>query len=203
MPIAANTNIRMAGSETFIIEYLLHNGFDSRTSGIDSPTGVDYDNPLQRTVVSDGTVSPVDTIKDQSIDPLHNDEIILGYEHAFENGWSVGVRGIYRKLGEFIEDVGINPAIVEWAVANGYSYDDVSWIIDPSEQPIVYVLTNPGTDMIVATDLLEDELVWMHLTAEQLEYPKPKRTYKAIEFTFGRENDGVWDLQGILYIFDQ
>jgi hypothetical protein len=198
MPIAANTNIRMAGAEIFIQEYLTHAGFANRNIGIDNPNGVDYDNPLQRTVSGDGTVPPVDTVKDQTVDPLHGDEIILGYEHSFDNGWTAGIRGIYRTLGVQIDDIGINPAIVEWAVDNGWEYDDVSWIIDKAEQPIVYVLSNPGTDMVVATDLLTDDgsLVWMNLTAEQLEYPKPKRTYKALEFTFSRENDGVWDLQG-------
>lgn len=196
MPIAANTNIRMSGAETFIQEYLRHNGFANRTPGVDTPTGVDYDNPLLFQLIGDGEIPDVATIKDEKIDPLHSDEMILGYEHSFDNGWTAGVKGIYRKLSVQIDDIGINPAIVAWAVENGYEYDDVSFIIDPEVSSIVYVLANPGTDMRVATNLLEDELVWMDLTAEMLGYDAPRRIYKALEFTFSRENDGVWDLQG-------
>lgn len=197
MPIAANTNIRMAGSENYIQEYLRHNGFDARTPVIDSPTGVDYDNPLEYTLISDGQIPDPSEIKDQSIDPLFSDEFILGYEHVFDNDWIVGVRGMYRDLGRQIDDVGINPAIYAWALENGYAEEDVNFLITRDE-PIVYVLTNPGTDMRVATHLLSDDgsLVWMDLTAEQLGYDKPKREYKALEFTFNRPFDGTWDLNG-------
>lgn len=196
MPIAANTNIRMSGAETFIEEYLRHNGFDARVVGPDTPTGVDFNNPLQYTLVGDGEIPPTETILDQTVDPLYSDEYILGYEHVFDNGIVVGVRGMYRSLETQIDDVGINPAIVDWALQNGYTYDEVSWIIDPAQHGIDYVLTNPGTDMRVATDLLTDDgsLVWMDLTREQLGYPKPKREYKAIELTFTRPWDGVWEL---------
>jgi hypothetical protein len=197
MPIAANTNIRMSGAETFIEEYLRHNGFAARTPGIDTPTGVDYANPLQYTLIGDGEIPDPATIKDESIDPLYSDEYILGYEHVFQNEWVVGVRAMYRELGKQIDDVGVNPAIFAWALENGYAEEDVEFLISLAE-PIHYVLTNPGTDMRVATDTLTDDgsLVYMDLTAEQLGYDKPKRKYKALEFTFNRPFDGVWDLNG-------
>lgn len=200
MPIAANTNIRMAGAETFIQEFCLHDGFDQR-----DPTTAAPSNPqcgpsdaLQYTVTGDGEIPPVDTIKDQNVDPLYSDEYILGYEHVFDNGWTVGIRGMYRTLGSQIDDVGINHATVAWALENGYELDDVFWILDPAQHGIDYVLTNPGTDMRVATDLLTDDgsLVWMDLTADMLEYEQVKRKYKAIEVTFSREDDGVWSLDG-------
>jgi hypothetical protein len=198
MPIAANTNIRMSGAETFIQEFLTHNGFDARTPGIDSPTGVDYANPLQRTISGDGEIPDTATIKDQSVEPLYSDEFILAYEHVFENDWVIGVRGMYRSLETQIDDVGINPGIHAWALRNGYTADEVDFLLDPSQESIVYVLTNPGTDMRVATDLLTDDhsLVWMDITAEELGYEKPKREYKALEFTFSRPDDGIWELNG-------
>lgn len=195
MPIAANTNIRMAGAELFIEEYLTHAGFANRNAD-DTPNGVDYDNPLQYTLSSDGTVPDVSTIKDQTIDPLKGDEFILGYQYDFDNGWRVGVNAMYRTLSTQIDDVGINHATVLWALENGYELSDVAWIMDPSQHGIDYVLTNPGTDMTVVTDLLGDELVTMNLTSELLGYEKAKRKYKALEFTFAREFDGVWDLAG-------
>jgi len=198
MPIAAMVNILMAGAFSGSNEFLRHNGFEARDPVTDLPTGVDYDNPLRTTAYGDGTVGDPSTIKDQTVDPMYLDEFILGYEHLFANQVTVGVRAMYRELGRVIEDIGINPAMVAWAVENGYAYDDVSWIINPALAPINYVLGNPGTGMRVATDWLTDDgsLVWMDLTAEQLGYPKPKREYKALEFTFSRPFDGVWELDG-------
>jgi len=198
MPIATLVNIAMAGAYSGIGEWLRHNGFDAREPVSDAPTGVDYANPLLYRVFGDGTVGDPSTIKDRTVEPMYSDEFILSYEHLFDNQVTVGVRAMYRELGRVIDDIGINPAIVAWALENGYAYDEVSWIINPAFAPIHYVLGNPGTGMRVATDWLTDDgsLVWMDLTAEQLGYPKPKREYKALEFTFSRPFDGVWELNG-------
>ena len=61
---------------------------------------------------ADGTVPPVDTIKAENVDPLFSDEYILGFEHAFDNDWIMGVRYVQRELSTQIDDIGINPAIV-------------------------------------------------------------------------------------------
>ncbi|MEJ2274193.1 MAG: carboxypeptidase regulatory-like domain-containing protein, partial [Woeseiaceae bacterium] len=67
MPIAANTNIRMSGAENYIEEYLRHNGYDERNSGTDIPTGVDYANPLQYNLISDGEIPDPSTIKAEQV----------------------------------------------------------------------------------------------------------------------------------------
>jgi hypothetical protein len=196
MPIAANTNIRLSGEETFIEEFLRHDGFAARTPGVDTPTGVDFANPLEVNVFADSYIPRLETLKDQTVDPLYSDEFILGYEHVFDTGIIFGVRGMYRELAVQIDDVSINHAIVDWAVDNGYTYEDVRWIINPEWTGPIYILTNPGTDMVVYTDVLTNDgsLVLIDLTAEQLEYPKTKREYKALELTFQRPWDGVWEL---------
>jgi hypothetical protein len=195
MPVAANTNIRMSGAELFIEEYLRHNGFDERQSGTDAPTGVDYANPIQYNLVSDGTVPSVATIKAEQVDPLFSDEYMIAIEHAFDNEWVVGARYTYRELTTQIDDIGINPATVAWALDNGYDLDDVYWIMDPSEHSIDYVLANPGENIRVATDLLTEDgsLVYMDLTAEMLGYPKPKRKYNSIELTAEKDTD-TWGI---------
>jgi hypothetical protein len=195
MPVAANTNIRMSGAEYFIEEYLKHDGFDNRNAD-DTPSGVDYANPAQFSLVSDGTVPPVDTIKAENVDPLFSDEYILGLEHAFDNDWILGVRYVQRDLSTQIDDIGINPAIVAWALENGWGINDEIggghelWhLMDPAQMGIEYVLTNPGEDIRVATRRLETDgsLTWMDLTAEQLGYPTPKREYKSVEVTIEKE----------------
>jgi len=195
MPIAANTNIRAAGAELFIQEYLKHAGFDNRNPD-DSPTGVDYANPASYSLASDGTVAPVDTIKAENVDPLFSDEFILGIEHAFDNDWVVGARYVQRELSTQIDDIGINPAIVAWALENGWGLNDeiadgarLYELMDKAAFSIDYVLANPGEDMRVATRRLEldGSLTWMDLTADQLGYPKPKREYKSVELTVEKE----------------
>jgi len=203
MPIASNTSIRMSGAELFITEYLKHAGFDNRNSD-DTPTGVDYANPASYSLSSDGTVPPVDTIKAEGVDPLFSDEYILGFEHAFDNDWVMGVRYVQRELSTQIDDIGINPAIVDWALANGWDMNDEIadgaqlWqLLDKGEFAIEYVLANPGEDMRVATRRLEldGSLTWMDLTAEQLGYPKPKREYKSVELTIEKETED-WGVFG-------
>lgn len=196
MPIAANTNIRMAGAEFFDEGFYRHDGFANRNSD-DTPSGVDYADPIQYTLIGNGEIPDIATIKDENIEPLHQDEYQLGWEHSFNNGWTVGLHGTYRTLSVQIDDVGINHALFAWALENGYDDADVRNLIDPSQHSVIYVLTNPGTDMTVGTDALPGgELTTVNLTAEQLEYPKVDRSYKAVEFTFEREHDGVWGIQG-------
>jgi len=199
MPIATNTSIRMSSAEYFLTEYLKHAGFDNRNSD-DTPTGVDYANPASYSLSSDGTVPPVDTIKAAGVDPLFSDEYILGFEHAFDNDWVMGVRYVQRDLSTQIDDIGINPAIVSWALENGWGlYDEIApsgttphylWqLLDKREFSIEYVLANPGEDMRVATRRLapDGSLTWMDLTAEQLGYPKPERDYRSVELTIEKE----------------
>jgi hypothetical protein len=201
MPIAANTNIRMSGAELFIQEYLKHAGFDNRNPD-DTPTGVDYANPASYSLASDGTVPPVDTIKAENVDPLFSDEWILGFEHAFDNDWVMGVRYVQRELSTQIDDIGINPAIVAWALENGWDLNDeiggghgggnyLYELMAKDEFSIEYVLANPGEDITVATDLLEMDgsLTVMNLTSEMLGYEKPKREYKSVEFTMEKETE--------------
>jgi len=192
MPIAANTNIRLSGAEFFTEGFYRHDGFDSRQSGTDIPNGVDYANPIQFDAISDGEIPPVAITKAEGVDPLFSDEIILGFEHQFDNDWIVGVRGVYRELSTQIDDIGINHAIVAWAIDNGYDVDDVWEWMDPSQHGIEYVLANPGESIIVSTDTISpldgsDGLVRMDLSAEQLGYPKANREYTSIEFTAEKE----------------
>ena len=93
-----------------------------------------------------------------------------------------------------IEDVAIDAAVIPWAEANGLDASAFSGFHQ-------YVLTNPGQDMTITTaGVLDmdgnnaDQTVTF--TAEELGYPKGVRTYNAVDFTFEREWDGVWSLQG-------
>jgi hypothetical protein len=192
----------MSGAENYIEEYLRHAGYAARSAGTAIPTGVDYANPLQYNLISDGEIPDPSTIKAEQVNPLFSDEWVVSVEHALDNDWLggewvVGAQYTHRVLSTQIDDIGINPATVAWAVANGYDINDVYWIIDPEQHPIDYVLANPGEDIRVATDLLtaDGSLVWMDLTAEMLGYDKPDRTYDALELTAEKETE-KWGISG-------
>lgn len=226
LPIATNTNIRMAASEIFTADWYLLDGLNADDTPI-----YDTANVLQNVVYGDGEIQDPVSLRDANIKPMYQDEFLLGYEHQFDNGWSVSATAIYRKLGVLIEDIAIDAAVPGWAAANGYQADDLpgadgfltggnfgpDGIEDTADDVNYaadniagasstfsgfhqYVLTNPGQDMLVGTNDLNNAdgtpagLVIMDLSADALGYPEGKRTYKAIQLTASREWDGKWSL---------
>jgi len=124
---------------------------------------------------------------------MYQDEYALGYSYDFDE-WTVGIRGVYRKLGRLIEDVAIDAAVNKWAAENGLDSSAYSGFHQ-------YVLTNPGQDITTTTTgILDadgnpaDQVVTF--SAADLGYPEGERTYKAIEITFSRAWDGVWSFDG-------
>ncbi|MCG7645193.1 TonB-dependent receptor [Alteromonas sp. Cnat3-28] len=189
LPIAANTNIRLAGAETYTQEYYEFEGFADEALGIPNLTGA---KTQPDDVFADGTAKSPDEIVDQNLDSMYSDEFIAGYQFQLNDEWSMSIQGTYRELSTTIEDVAIDAAVIEWAEANGYG--DVTDIWDGFHQ---YVLTNPNSDMRIGTTELpgaEGELVFMDLSAEDLRYPDSVRKYAALDFMWQRAWDGVWML---------
>lgn len=178
LPIAANTNIRMAGNEFFTQQWYYLDGINS-----DGTPVYDQNALITENILSDGEVPDVSEILDQEIDPMYQDEYILGYERVVGDNWTVGVKGIYRDLKSVIDD--ITPALA--VEANGY--DDSG--------ALSYILTNPGQDVTVKYDQDGDgTLEQTTFTAADLGYPEPVRKYAAIEFTFERAWNDDWSLRG-------
>lgn len=175
LPIANNTNARLSGAELFFETwYLFDGGIDAVT---DVPTSIDENGiPTTQEVspihyFSDGSIPDTRTIVDSSIEPMYQDEFILGYKHRFDNAWSVGVNYINRQLSSTIDDVRV-------------------------EQVGQYILTNPGSDITVYVENEAGELVETTLNADDIGFPEAKRKYDALELTFERAFDGLWSLQG-------
>lgn len=184
LPIASNTNVRLAGAELFTQDFYELLGLNSD----DTPILGDL---IDSAIFGDGTIPDPDAIRDLNIDPMYQDELILGYEKEMFDGFKAGVRYIYRDLKSTIEDVAIDAAVIQWAgdrlTLDGETAADV-W--GGFHQ---YVLTNPGEDMRI---FLPEYGEYADLSAELLGYPKSKRTYKAVEFYFEKVWDGQYYLQG-------
>lgn len=205
LPVAVNTNQRLAGAEFFIQDTwtLDRTGGpnDLNNDGIDDAT----DEPilgtfLGSTNLASGEVRPISTQVDKELDPMYVDEFILGYEQRVFGDWTLGIKGTYRELGTAIDDVAIDAAVLEYceAAGGGLSAAICYNVWYGFHQ---YVLTNPGEDMVItlsgedldrATGGVITDDREITLTADQLNYPTPDRTYKAVELSLEKPFDGLW-----------
>jgi len=204
LPFASNTAFRQVGSEIYIRERFYYDGFNG--DGVPILTGQftgssTYQNacPIQLTtypfsdgqhcnVTGNGTVPSSDALIDANLKATKETEWVLGYEQDVL-GLRLGLNYIHRELNRTAEDVAIDEAVNNYCAANGITGCSSTWTGFHQ-----YVITNPGSDMTVALDGLDGRTVTF--TAAELGYPKAKRTYDAVEFTFNRPWDGVWTLAG-------
>jgi len=183
LPMPTQVNMNLSGAflltnEFFVLENL-------------NPDGTPIKGELLAIDVRfDGTVPDTTELLDTDLDPTYQDEFILGYVWQVAEGWSLGVRGIYRDLKNVIEDVSVGNALNDYAAANGYE-DFWTWPY------ATYVLTNPGTDASLLWDLNYDgNYEEVYLSADEIGVPKASRTYKALEVYFERSWQDGWALQG-------
>ncbi|GAA4349017.1 TonB-dependent receptor [Kangiella taiwanensis] len=194
LPVATNTNVRLAGSEFFTEQFFELNGLNADDSPIKGPAL----GPVS--VFGNGEVADERAIVNQNLDPMYQDEYSVGYEMAFENNVTAGIQFIHRDLKSTLEDVAIDAAVLDWAEENG-----MTQTVDGEDPEDVwtgfhqYVLTNPGQDMRIYLPEFEQ---FADLSAEQLGYPESERKYNAIKLDFERPWDGDWALQGS-YVWSQ
>ena len=116
---------------------------------------------------------------DQDMDPVYQDELILGFQSMIDDKWSWGVRGIYRKLNNAIDDMEITSTGI---------------VCDGEPVGVGFVMGNPGEPLTVFTDtncdgendaLRHDRHVARRAgrcstttatTSATAGYPEPKRT---------------------------
>ncbi len=191
LPIAANTNIRMSGGETYIHDFY---DWDGAVGGDLTPQalGAQY----AQDVFGNGSVPDTRSTTDRNIEPMYQAEFILGYQYYLDSGMELGIKGIYRNLETTIEDVAIDAAVIDYYNSGG-AWDDtlvggatVEEVFTGFHQ---YVLTNPGADMEV---YIPEQDEYISLTAAQLRYPEAKRQYGAIELNFTRPFDDRWAIAG-------
>ena len=194
LPIAANTNIRMSGNETYIHDYYDWDGVSIGSEQVPANLGPIYDT----IVYGDGTIPDTRSTTDANIEATFQKEYILGYQTTldtnigfgnFELGTiQLGIKGIWRELDTAIEDVAIDAAVINYYNSTG------NWTADGTVEDTFggfhqYVLTNPGKAMSVYIPENDEQI---NLTAAQLGYPKATRDYTAIELTLNRPLQNGW-----------
>ncbi len=203
LPFASNTSFRMTGSEYYFRERYAFNGtLDANglpVLGAQITNRADYQStcPFLLTKASSGNFCSVTgngDVADTSALIAHNlkatkeQEWIFGYEHKLGR-WNLGVNFTRRKLLTTAEDAAIDAAVLQYCADNNIAGCSSTWTGFHQ-----YVVLNPGQDLVVNLDGLDGREVTF--TADQLGYDKAKRKYTAVEFTFERPFDGVWNLGG-------
>ena len=197
LPVAANTNIRLAGSETFLQDwYTLPVGAGGVYSGnLISPT---LGTRVQADILSPGGVAPVSTLVTKNLKPQYMDEFILGGEFKFADRWRAGINLTYRKLGAVLEDIDLDGSGTYTSIIDAFCNTQSQTFCNPAVNPSVgsggYILFNPGRDVVVDVVDAAGNLHEISLPNSFLKVPKAERKYYAAEFKVDREFDGTWGL---------
>jgi hypothetical protein len=184
LPVANNTNVRLAGNESDMRQYFElegwtaadYNGIAYNIPQLGAQIGADE-------VLADGSVPDTTSIVDADLDPMSQDEVIIGYQAMLDEQWSWGIKGTRRVMDGAIDDM-----IIDHAIASKFGCSDYH-----ANQ---YVLGNPGEDMTVYSDTNCDGDVddWVTFTAEELVYDKAERKYSAIDLNVKKAWDGIWSI---------
>jgi len=178
LPVAANTNIRLSGGETYIHTYYAWDGVSA--DEYDVPTNLGA--VLETQVFADGDVPDTRSVTDANIEPMYQEEYVLGYDKLMDSGWNIGIKAMVRDLKVSIEDVAIDAGVIRYYNAAG-SWDEemaggtVEEVFTGFHQ---YVLTNPGNDMRI---FIPEQDEFIDLSSGVLQYPGAKRKYRALEMT--------------------
>jgi hypothetical protein len=144
----------------------------------------------------DGTIGDLRGEVDKDIDPIYQDELILGFQTMIDDKWSWGVRGIYRKLHNAIDDMTISSTGI---VCDGEPVSAGSVVGNPGRPITLFTDTNCDgeNDAYVTIDtahagwaLFDDDDNYVG----EMGYSKPKRDYKALELMIDRAWDDKWSM---------
>ncbi|MFM8509507.1 MAG: TonB-dependent receptor plug domain-containing protein [Betaproteobacteria bacterium] len=185
IPVASNTNIRATRGEIFTHTFYTYTGIDPRTQ---APTGLKQIGPVVN-VGGDGALPDPRTIADTKLNPMNQDEFILGLQKALAPGWVGGVKGTYRKINAGMDDFCGHYPMINWAKDNGYTKFDDHTLAG-------CILMNPGRDVSLAMDLQNNGTYSVaKIPASYFGLEKYTRTYQALEFQLEKPFDGKWGAQ--------
>lgn len=189
IPVASNTSIRGSGYEYSDETWFFLNGVNPDGTPVIGdvliPTGVN------------GSRTPPDpaTIAATNLDPMYQDEYILGFQHQLTPNWTLGMRAIHREIKAGFDDSCGHNGFDQWAADNGYD-PDFSQDGDGIDMPTCYII-NPGNDVSIALDPNNTGNLQVYtVPASYLGLPEYRRKYNAVEFFWERAKADNWYLQG-------
>nr|WP_315485942.1 TonB-dependent receptor plug domain-containing protein [uncultured Undibacterium sp.] len=186
IPVASNTNIRGSSAEYLEGRFYNFTGKDPKTLA-----ALGLGPEIGQAIISGSLKAPnPGTIADTKLRPMSQDEFILGFQKSLAKNWSMGVKGVYRKVNDGMDDYCAHTGVAKWANDNGYKD------FDPDSMAGC-VLMNPGRPLNIQIDAKGDgKLVAVTVPNSYLGLAKYERTYKAVELSMERPFDGKWGLSG-------
>lgn len=172
VPIPTHISVRGAGRSTYTAQYFTYTGTDANGA----PTGlVQMSRPLSANNEY-GQDKVVDTLSAVDMKPSYQDEISVGFEKSLTPSFKFGGKLTYRQLKSTIDDFCDGRPLERYAAANGIAITNPLW-------GNACQTFNPGEDNTFWVDYSGDEtkLTKVHLTAAELGFDKPKRTYAAFD----------------------
>ncbi|MDQ3160330.1 MAG: TonB-dependent receptor, partial [Pseudomonadota bacterium] len=142
IPVASNTNIRASGGEVFIVDFYNSTGVNTVTGtpiGLGSKIGPQSVN---------GSLDPPDsqTLAVDDLEPMYQDEYILGMQMQLNDNFSLGVRGIKRDLKQAIDDWCDYAGLAAYLTTIGKTFS-------PGAKFNYCMLFNPGSDLVINGDV--------------------------------------------------
>ncbi len=187
IPIAANTNVRASNWQYVTTEYYLFDG------AVDPVTRapVNVGTKLGDTLTSGRNTSPDPaTVASADLEPMLQDEIIIGYQRELTDNWTGGVKYIAREVKNGVDDYCGRQAFIDFAEDQGYSDFDADTLA-------TCIIVNPGRDLVMDMDVAADGVLKrVTVPNSYLQLDEYKRTYQALEFFFERGQQDGWFLQG-------
>lgn len=205
LPVANVINIKQAGGLLDERTYYALAGWETRELN-----GSRYQVPVLGAQIGpvddsqgDGTVGDLRSEVDRDMDPVYQDEAILGFQQSIDEAWSYGVRAIYRKLHNAIDDMEISATGA--CGPDGY----IGWVMaNPGKKVTVWGDTNcdGDADGWVTVDTAKEG--WAMYRQDGVDadgdpimtyigqrgWDKPRRDYKALELQLDRAWDGKWSM---------
>ncbi len=203
LPVANVINIKQGGA---LLDARTFYGFDGWR--IEEHNGVQYAMPILGPEFGysddqgDGTVGDLRAEVDHDMDPVYQDEFILGFQQMLTEKWSWGVRGIYRRLHNAIDDINITAThcgriASHWVMANPGQpvtiWGDTD--CDGTDDGYVTIDTSKGGYWTENDNYRYTNGEWEYVDStggSQRGWVDPKRTYKAVELQIDRAWDGKW-----------
>lgn len=179
LPLTPSVAVRGASASLYTRQNYFYTGVDPVTG---APTGLTPRGGLQYINGEFGEPKNPATIAATNLDPMYQDEYILGFQSQITDHQAIGARGIYRKLKAAIDDNCDYTPIYDAAVADGLTPN-----IPNAGFPYCRMF-NPGEDSVFLTDVEGNGVLTEYTIPADLLSPKAKREYKALELFW----DGSW-----------
>ncbi len=173
VPIPTHISVRGAGRSLFTAQYFTYSGVDPTTG---APTGLVQLSPPLSNNNEYNQDKVVATLAALDMKPSYQDEIAIGFEKAFSPSLNFGGKATYRKLKQTIDDFCDVRPFEAYAEKNNIDITNPLW-------GNTCQTFNPGQDNTFMVDFFGDanRLTKVFLSAADQRFPKPRRTYAAID----------------------